>query len=53
MEGVAPWVAQVSCMFVPPEATRLLVRGTNLPARVKPGEEAAVAIDWQGALQGQ
>ena len=51
MDGVAPWAAQVG-MHVPPEAADLAVRGAQLPAKVIPGEEAAVAIDWQAARAG-
>jgi hypothetical protein len=52
MEGVAPWVVQVG-LNVPPEAARVAVRGANLPAKVIPGDEAVVAIDWQAALRDQ
>jgi hypothetical protein len=50
MDGVAPWVVQVG-MHVPPDAVRLAVNGANLPAKVIPGEEAVVAIDWPAALE--
>ena len=52
MDGVAPWAVQVG-IHVPPEAAGVAVRGADLPAKVIPGEEAVVAIDWPAALQAQ
>ena len=50
-EGQMPYQIQVG-NAVPAEAVPLLYPGSNVPAKVLPGQPNAVAIDWQAALAG-
>jgi hypothetical protein len=49
IEGRAPYQVEVGNP-VPPDAVALLYPGSNLPAKVMPGSDNSVAIDWPAAI---
>lgn len=49
-DGHAPYQTQMG-NGVPDNAKPLLYPGANLPAKVRPGEEGQVAIDWAAAVE--
>ncbi len=48
-EGFAPYQTQVGNP-VPPSGLPLLYPGSNLPAKVRPGQQGQVIIDWEAAV---
>jgi hypothetical protein len=49
VDGRAPYQIQVGNP-VPPEAVPLLYPGSNVPAKMMPGSDNSVAIDWTAAI---
>jgi hypothetical protein len=48
-DGFAPYQTQVGNP-VPPSGLPLLYPGSNLPAKVRPGQQGQVIIDWEAAV---
>jgi hypothetical protein len=48
-DGIAPYQTQMGNP-VPPSGLPLLYPGSNLPAKVRPGQQGQVIIDWEAAV---
>jgi hypothetical protein len=48
-DGFAPYQTQMGNP-VPPSGLPLLYPGSNLPAKVRPGQQGQVIIDWEAAV---